>query len=115
VAENYKISIDTDVLRRCSADLERVAAGLAQASASISGSPISARAFGTMNAWVVDPVATVSSRSAELIELSGKVISAVATATDDAARDTEQTEETVLGWVRELDAQLDQVTKDTGP
>jgi hypothetical protein len=114
VAENENITIDPAVLRRCAADLERVADGLGRAAVSINSTPMTARAFGLMNSWVVDPISAVSSQTSQLIDHADRVISTLGTATEEAAKDTEQSEETILEWVRTPDANLDATSKSGG-
>jgi hypothetical protein len=101
------ISVDRDVLARSAAVLLRTAEGLAAVSHAIVNTPIGGTAFGTINSWMVAPIAAVSSNSAEHLRISGNVVEALASATDDAANDFETTENEVQAWVKQLDEQLD--------
>ena len=99
--------MDPAVLRRCAADLNRVAEGLGAASKSIAGAKISSDAFGKMNSWMVDPITTVSSRSADLINDSGKVSAAIGKAADGSAGDFDRAEEMVISTITDIQKELD--------
>ena len=102
MANNQRIAIDPDVLSRCSDELGRVSVGLENASARVAGATIGSNAFGLMNAWMVPPISTVSSRSAELIALTGEAARTVGIATDDAAAAFANNEIEIAGIIGEL-------------
>ena len=99
--------MDPAVLRRCAADLNRVAEGLSAASSSIAGAKISSNAFGMMNSWMVDPITTVSAKSKTLIEDSGKVSAAIGKAADGSAGDFDRAEEMVISTITDIQKELD--------
>ena len=101
------IAVDRDTLDRSAAVLRQTADGLAAVSAAITDAPIGPAAFGAMNSWMIAPILTVSSTSAEHLRISGNVVGALAAATDEAAADFETTESDVQAWVKALDEQLD--------
>jgi hypothetical protein len=104
---NRKITIDGAVLRRSGSDLTRIADGLGEASARISGAPMSSTAFGAMNSWMVDPITSVSTRSTRLISASGEVTESVAKAAKESAGDFEALEQAIVTSVSGFLAQLD--------
>jgi len=102
MVNNQRIAIDPDVLDTCSGELSAVSVGLEDASARIGRAPMSANAFGIINSWMVPPITSVSSRSAELVRVAGEATRTVAMATDGAAADFAANEVAIATIVAEL-------------
>ena len=100
---NQRITIDPEVLARCAARLAAVSEGLSGAHRTAASARLGANAFGLINSWMVAPITSVATRSGELIGLSGDVIGAVGVATDAAAGDFADLEETVIAALESID------------
>jgi len=103
------IEIDPEILRAVAKDLTAVGEDVAGAGQRIAATPLSASAFGLMNAWMAPPISGLVSHVAELVQVTGGLATAVGAATSEAAADFERNEAGIVDTIGGLQRQIDQV------
>jgi hypothetical protein len=103
------IAIDPEILRAVAGDLSRVGEEVAGVGTRIAQHPISAQAFGLMNAWMAPPIAGLVSHTAEVVQLTAAFAGAVGSATAAAADDFTQNEAANTSGLAAHATQLDQL------
>lgn len=98
------IRVDADTLQQHASGVEQLAASAAEALGAVRSVNLSGGAFGLMCAWMVPPVATVSSAVASAISSGGDTISRTAEEIRLAAGDFETHEQSAVDMVQGVEA-----------
>ena len=105
-----ELEIDHELLVRTAKDLRLVGEGLAAAADRVAAAGLDGDAFGRMNTWMVSPITTVASRSTELVSVSATVVDAFGTATEAAAADWDEAEQSMITAIESVGSTLDGIT-----
>ncbi|TPW77582.1 hypothetical protein [Schumannella soli] len=101
------IAIDPDVLHKVAKDLTAVGDQVGEVDARITQNPISASAFGVMNAWMAPPISALIAHTADVVKVTGELATAVGAATTASADDFERNEQAIVSGVSKLEQDLD--------
>lgn len=99
-----EIKVDADLIQQHATRVDQLAADAAEAVSAIRSINLSGGAFGMMCAWMVPPVAVVSSAVGSAISSGQDVITRTASEIRLAASDFATHEQAVIDGVRSFDA-----------
>jgi hypothetical protein len=107
------IAIDPETLRAAGERLVRVGDEVDGVGTRIVAQPISAGAFGVMNAWMAPPIQLLASHVIEVVRLSGALAVAVGAGAEIAANDFEAHETDAASGMQALERQVDEASART--
>lgn len=101
------IAIDPEILHKVASEVTAVGERVGEVDARIRSNPIAPGAFGLMNAWMAPPISALISHTAEVVQVTAQLATAVGAATAASADDFERNEQTIVSGLGSLGQQLD--------
>jgi hypothetical protein len=107
------IAIHSDALRTAGEQLVRVGDEVDGVGSRIAAQPISAPAFGVMNAWMAPPIDLLVQHTAEVVQVAGALAAAVGAGAELAADDFARSEAAAVADLRALEQRVDEASART--
>jgi hypothetical protein len=104
------IAIHPDELHAAGEQLVRVGGEVDGVGTRIAAQPVSAGAFGLMNAWMAPPIELLVAHTAEVVRVAGALAVAVGAGAEIAADDFAAHESGAVAGLRALEEQVDEAS-----